>query len=101
MPAGYGIRDHCPFIIDFSATDMIGISCPKVVRSASQELNIKIPKVAAEFVRILENKVICHKLIKCRGAAHRKSRSRALATVHFNCLDRELGQYMHHAEKKC
>jgi hypothetical protein len=54
-------------------------------------MNTKIPRVAAEYVRILEDKVICHRLIERMGAAHRKSRSRALATAYFNRLDRELG----------
>ncbi len=35
------------------------------------------------------------------GAAHWKSKSRALARRHLNKLDKELGQYMHYAEKKC
>jgi hypothetical protein len=100
MPAGYGIGDHHLLVIDFSTADMIGMSCPMVVKSASRRLNTKIPSVATEYVRILEEKV-SHWLIKHMGAAHRKSRSRALATVHFNRLDRELGQYMRYAEKKC
>ncbi len=35
------------------------------------------------------------------GAAHQKSKSRASARRHLNKLDKELGQYMHYAEKKC
>jgi hypothetical protein len=61
----------------------------------------KIPTVAAEYVRILEEKVLCHQLIQRMGAAHRKSRSRASGTACLSRLDRELGQYMHYAEKKC
>jgi hypothetical protein len=35
------------------------------------------------------------------GAAHQKSKSRALARRHLNKLDKELGQYMRYAEKRC
>ncbi len=36
MPAGYGIGDHCLFVINFSAADMIGISHQKVARPTSR-----------------------------------------------------------------
>ncbi len=70
MPAGYGIGDHRLFVINIYATDMIGISRPRVVRSVSWQLNTKIPRVATEYVRILEDKAIHHRLIECMGAAH-------------------------------
>ncbi len=57
--------------------------------------------MAAAYARIIEEKIPHHRLIACMGAAHRKSRSRALATARLNQLDRELGQYMRYAEKKC
>jgi hypothetical protein len=49
MPAGYGIGDHCLFVIDFSEADVIGISRQKVVRPTSRQLNTKIPRVAADL----------------------------------------------------
>jgi hypothetical protein len=61
----------------------------------------KIPRVAAAYARILEGKVLYHRLIERMGAAHWKSKSRALARRHLNKLDKELGQYMRYAEKKC
>jgi hypothetical protein len=70
MPAGYGIRDHLLFVIDFSAVDMIGISHQKVARSMAWQLNTKILRVAADYARILEGKVLSHQLIKCMGAVH-------------------------------
>ncbi len=36
MPAGYEIGDHCLFVINFSAADMIGISRQKVTRPTSR-----------------------------------------------------------------
>jgi hypothetical protein len=101
MPADYCIGDHCLFVVDFSEADVIVISRQKVVRPASRQLNTKIPRVAATYARVLEEKVISHRLIERMGAAHWKSKSRALARRQLNKLDKELGQYMRYAEKKC
>ena len=64
MPAGYGIGDHRLFVIDFAELDVIGISRQKVVQPTSRRLNTKIPRVAAEYARILEEKVLAHRLIE-------------------------------------
>jgi hypothetical protein len=101
MPAGYGIGHPRLFVVDFSEAGMIGISRQKVIHPTSQQLNTKIPRLAATYARVLEEKVISHILIERMGAAHRKSKSRALARRGLNKLDKELGQYMHYAEKKC
>ncbi len=76
MPASYGIGDHCLFVINFSMMDIISKSPPRIVRPASRCLNTKIPRVAAEYMRILEGKILKHRLIERTGAAHTSSRSR-------------------------
>ena len=101
MPAGYGIGDHRLFVINFSVADMIGTSHQKVAHLTSGQLNTKISRVAADYARILEGKVLSHQLIKRMGAAHRKSKSRASTRRRLNKLDKELGQYMRYVEKKC
>jgi hypothetical protein len=101
MPAGYGISNHQLFVIDFSMMDIIGKSPPKIVRPTSRCLNTKIPRVAAEYARILENKILKHRLIERMGAAHTNSRSRRKAEKRLHQLDDDFGVYMRHAEKKC
>jgi hypothetical protein len=101
MPAGYEIGDHRLFVINFLMMDIIGKSPPRIVRPASRRLNTKIPRVAAEYARILEKKILKHRLIERTGATHTSSKSRRKAAKCLNRLDDELGQYMHHAEKKC
>ncbi len=101
MPAGYGIGDHRLFVIDFCMQDIIGSQPPCVVRATTCRLNTRIPRVAAEYVRILEEKVIEHCRIEWVGKAYTSSRSCWKLTWHFNKIDRELGDYMRHAEKKC
>ncbi len=55
----------------------------------------------AEYARILEEKIIQHRLIKRVGKAHTKSRSKRSITRQLNKLDKELGQYMGYVEKNC
>jgi hypothetical protein len=57
--------------------------------------------VAADYARILEEKVLSHRLIERMGKAHCKCISKESAIRSLNKLDEELGQYMRYAEKKC
>jgi hypothetical protein len=81
--------------------DIIGKSPPKIVRPMYRRLNTKIPHVAAEYVQILENIILKHRLIERAGAAQTNSRSRRKAPKRLNQLDVEFGDYVHHTEKKC
>ncbi len=94
MPVGYGIGDHRFFVIDFCAQDIIGSQPPCVVRMTSHCLNTKIPRVAAEYVWTLVEKVIERCLIERVGKAYTSSRSRWKLTRRFNKIGRELGDYM-------
>ncbi len=76
MPAGYGIVDHRLFVIDFASKDIVGTNPPKIICPASRRLNTKHPHVAAEYSRLLEEKIIGHRLIERVGKAHVSSRSR-------------------------
>jgi hypothetical protein len=101
MPAGYGLGDHCMFVIDFNAKDIIGQAPPRVIQATLRRLNTRIPRVANKYVRILEEKVLRHRLIERMGAVHTSSKSHQKLTKRINRIDRELGQYMRNAEKKC
>jgi hypothetical protein len=101
MSAGYGIGNHHLFVINFSMMNRIGKSPPRIFRPMSRRLNTKIPRVAVEYVQILEGKILKHRLIKRTGAAHTSSRSRRKVARQLNQLDDKFGQYMRHAEKKC
>ncbi len=91
MPAGYGIGDHRMFVVDFIAKDIIGQAPPRLIQATSQCLNTRIPRVANEYVRILEEKVLRHRLIERMGAAHTSSKSHRKMTKRINRIDRELG----------
>jgi hypothetical protein len=96
-----GIGDHQLFVIDFWAQDINGQSPQRIVRSTSCHLHTKIPRVAAEYLWILEEKVIKHCLIERMGKAHTSSKSQGEATRCINKIDKEFGEYMNHAERKC
>ncbi len=102
MPAGCGIGYHQLFVINFASSSIIGNTAPKVVRAASQKLNTKIPRVPAEYALILEGKTIQHRLIKTVSKAYTKFRYKhPTLTQQLNIINKELGQYMRYAEKKC
>ncbi len=101
IPAGYGIGDHQLFVINFASMDIVGTNPPKIICPASRRLNTKLPCVAAEYSRLLEEKIIGHRLIKHVGKAHVSSRLRRTFTRCLNCLDKELGDYMRYVEKHC
>ncbi len=101
MLVGHGIGNHLLFVINFASSNIIGNAAPKVIHEASRRLN-KIPRAAAEYARILEEKIIQHRLFERVGKAHTKFRyKRFTLTWQLNKLDKELGQYMRYAEKKC
>jgi hypothetical protein len=101
MPAGYGIGDHRLFVIDFALQDIIGTNPPKIIWPASRRLNTKLPCIAAEYSRLLEEKIIKHHFIERIRKAHVSSRSRRSFTKCLNGLDKELDNYMRFAEKHC
>jgi hypothetical protein len=67
MLAGYGNGNHCLFVIDSCANDIVGQSHLCIARASSCCLNTRIPQVAAEYVPILEGKVLQHCLIEQMG----------------------------------
>ena len=83
------------------AANIIGSTPPKVVWPASRLLNTKLPCMAAEYSRLLEEQIIKHHLIERVGKAHTKRRLRRSLTRRLNWLDKELGIYMRFTEKHC
>ncbi len=42
MPIGFGVGDHCLFVIDFATTTLVGTAAPTIVGPALLKLNTKI-----------------------------------------------------------
>ncbi len=60
MPVGYGVGDHCLFVVDFSTASMISTCPPKIVRPALRRLNTKIPGCALWYNWALRKNILCH-----------------------------------------
>ncbi len=101
MPAGFGVGNHRLFVIDFVTKDLVGEAPPKVVRPASRHLKTKLPGVSEAYCNMLEKEIIKHRLIKRTGEAYERSRSKKDLRNRLNRIDKELGEYMRYAEKKC
>ena len=43
VPAGYGVGDHCLFVLDFLTSSLIGQTPPRIILSSARQLNTKIP----------------------------------------------------------
>ncbi len=70
MPAGYEIGDHRLFVIDFVASLLIGTSPKRIVQPQARRLNCKIPGAVEQYNKRLEEKTLCHRLIKQLGQVH-------------------------------
>ena len=63
MPVGYGTGDHCIFIIDIMASDIIGYNYQKIARLLTQWLIMNLPGVSKKYNAALEEKVLEHQII--------------------------------------
>jgi len=101
MPAGYGIGDHRLFIIDRHTSSLVGTEPLRARRVASRRLNNSLPHVAKKYADCLEANIIRHRLIEKLGEAHTLGRDKEDTQDRINRVDKEGGQYMVHAERKC
>ena len=101
MPAGFGIGDHRMFVIDILTASLIGLQPQKIVRPKARRLNTRIPGAASAYQDRFEKLLLQHRIIERVGRAHEESSSNEEAEARINAIDKESGQYMLHAEKKC
>jgi hypothetical protein len=101
MPAGYRIGDHRLFVLDICASDVVSHTLPTPKRAESRRLNTRLPHVAQNYAQLLDQQVVRHNLIPWMEALAASNLPRKKTTDAINKLDRELGEYMRWAEKKC
>ena len=100
-PVGYGVGNHCLFVVDFATASMIG-TCPrKIVRPALRRLNTKISGCALWYNRVLRRNILHHQLLKRIINVANLHDSEEIILTKLNQLDQEGEQYMRHAKKKC
>jgi hypothetical protein len=99
MLFGYGVGDHCTFILDIQLESLVGENPVKIVQPASCRLNSRLPGCGNEYIRSLETNTIHHHLLECQHDAHTENympKERARKVIIIN---EEGKAYMQHAEK--
>ncbi len=101
LPASYGIGDHHLFVIDFMASLLIGTSPKRIVQPQARQLNCKIPGAVEQYNKRLEEKILCHRLIKRLGQVHVSDIPRWEKKQQLDKIDAEGRNYMENLEKRC
>ena len=101
MPAGYGVGDHCLFVIDFLTSSLVNLAPPHVICAQARHLNTNIPRAADKCVDKFKQNILQHNIIPHLHAAHESSSVKAIVKKHVDKIDEETKHYMTNAEKKC
>jgi hypothetical protein len=102
MPVGYGIGDHCLFVVDFVTTLLVGTGCvQKIIQPALCCLNTRIEGCAQRYNKALKRNILRHCLLERMVNAGSSNKSKEVTSKQLNKLDKEGEEYMKHAEKKC
>ena len=64
MPFGYGVGDHCSFILDVPIELLVGIDPVKIVCPASCRLNRRLPGCSKVYIDSLKGNIRRHHLLK-------------------------------------
>jgi hypothetical protein len=64
MPVGFGIGDHCLFVINFATTTLAGSGTTTVVCPALRQLNTKIHGCADRYNKSLRRNILRHWLLE-------------------------------------
>ena len=64
MPAGFGIGDHCLFVLNFLTSSLVGHDPPRIGRAAAQRLNTQIPSAEKNYLDRFEDLIIEHKIVE-------------------------------------
>jgi hypothetical protein len=102
MPAGFGVGDHCMFVINFQELSMVGLALFQVQRYSSWHLNTKVLSgVMQKYINRLEENIFRHHLIEKLGVLHHRHAKRKAFQCKLNKLDKQSRNLMLNAEKKC
>jgi hypothetical protein len=102
MPAGYGVGNHCLFVVDFQEASLISEAPHRIKRFTSQCLNTKVSSGATQqYLCCLEDNLARHCLIDWLGQLHTTYRSKRAFWQGLNKLDKLSKDLMVNAEKKC
>jgi hypothetical protein len=101
MPFGYGMVDHCAFILDIPIELLVGIELRKIVCPASQRLNSRLQGCSKAYIDSLEGNFTRHRLLKWLHEAHTGGYSAKETAWKVIIIDKEGKAYMRRTEKIC
>jgi hypothetical protein len=99
MPVGYGVGDHCLFVVDFATTLLVGTGCvQKIIRPALCCSNTRIKGCAQKYNKALKRNVLRHCLLEQMVNTASSNKSKEVISKQLNRLDKKGEEYMKHAE---
>jgi hypothetical protein len=102
MPVGYGVGDHCLFVVDFATALLVGTGCSQqIVQPALHRLNTRIARCALRYNKAFQRNILRHCLLGRMVKVDTSKKPKAEIAAALNKLDKEGEAYMKHAEKKC
>jgi hypothetical protein len=101
LPAGFGVGDHCLFVVDFQEASLVCTALFCIKRFASHLLNTKVSSGATQkYLKRLEENLSRHHLIERLGCLHTTHKSHCAFQRGLNKLDRQSRDIMLNTEKK-
>jgi hypothetical protein len=64
MPFGYGIDNHCAFILNIPIKSLVGVDPVKIVRPAGRQLNSRLSGCSKSYIDNLEANITWHRLLE-------------------------------------
>jgi hypothetical protein len=102
-PHWYGIGDHRVFVLEISASSLFGGAYPSIATPTTRQLNCKITRVRTKYCKALHHLADQHKMQAKLEATDKLSTQispQDMQVLH-NKWDREWGELMTSAERKC
>ena len=101
MSFGYGVGDHCAFVLDIPLESVIGINPVKIVQSVGRRLNSRLPGCCKAYIDSLESNITHHRLLEQLHNAHTGTNSNEARAREIILIDEEGKAYMRRANNIC
>ncbi len=101
MPFGYGIGNHCTFILDIQIESLVGVDPVKIVWPAGRRLNSRLPGSSKSYIDSLEANIVRHRLLEQLFDVHTRTFSDKEWTRRLIIINEEGKAFMRQVEKIC
>jgi hypothetical protein len=99
MPFGYGVGNHCAFILDVPLELLIGVNPVKIVRPVGCRLNSRLAGCCKAYIKSLGANIICHRLLERTYDTHTGTYSKEVRAKRIILIDKEGKALMRRAKK--